>query len=86
MGEKEFDRLFELAKEYQKIEFGNSDYYNTIDHANRKGREEGREEEKLEIAKNLFANGVSYDIIKTSTRLTDAQLTSIAKEVQVGDK
>ena len=55
------------------------------------GREEGREEGRLEgreallvTAKNFFANGVSYEIVRASIKdLNDEELRAIYEEVCV---
>lgn len=41
------------------------------------GRAEGRAKEKMRLAKEFFANGASYDLIKTSTGMTDEELSAI---------
>ncbi|PIE80803.1 MAG: hypothetical protein CSA15_01475 [Candidatus Delongbacteria bacterium] len=43
-----------------------------------KGREEGKLEGKVEIARNLLKNGVSLDIVKSSTGLTDEEIKSLS--------
>ncbi|MFA5475750.1 MAG: PD-(D/E)XK nuclease family transposase, partial [Bacteroidales bacterium] len=46
-----------------------------------KGREEGRAEERLAMARNGILSGLSDDIIKTLTNLTDEQIEALRREV-----
>lgn len=41
------------------------------------GREEGKAEEKVEIARNLLASGISLDVISSSTGLTISDIKQI---------
>ena len=45
------------------------------------GREEGREEEARKVAKNLLELGISVDIIKKATGLTDSEIDKLQKEL-----
>ena len=46
------------------------------------GREEGRELEAIQNAKNFFENGADYELVRKSiTYLTDEQLKKIYEEV-----
>ena len=47
-----------------------NDYLNTFNSAEKKGRAEGRAEEKLEIAKNMKNMGILTDVIATTTGLS----------------
>ena len=80
----EFRRLFILAeigkftaeeyKQYIKSLDEMSDYYNVIDtaveEAEKRGRAEGREEEKMATAKNLKQLGVDVETIAKATGLS----------------
>ena len=75
-----FNRLFILSEintftaeeynEYQKSLTRMSDYYNIIDSAEKRAREEGREEGKLSTARNLLGLGVDVEIIAKATGLS----------------
>jgi predicted transposase/invertase (TIGR01784 family) len=41
------------------------------------GMQQGKLEEKLQIARNLKASGVSMDIIKQSTNLTEEEIHNL---------
>jgi predicted transposase/invertase (TIGR01784 family) len=43
------------------------------------GREEGREEKAIEIAKELLKNGITAHVIAKSTDLTIAQIEKLSK-------
>ena len=45
------------------------DYQNTLDYAEKKGRADGRSEEKLENAKALKERGVSLEVISEALGL-----------------
>ncbi len=45
------------------------DYENTIDFARQQGREIGREEERICVAKNLLVMGLSVEQIAEATKL-----------------
>ena len=77
--EKDFDLLFdyanfakftavelELYKTKEKMKY---DYQNTLDYAEKKGRADGRSEEKLENAKALKERGVSLEVISEALGL-----------------
>lgn len=48
-----------------------------MEFAVKKAKNEGREEEKLEIARNLKATGVSTDIIVRATGLSAEQISAL---------
>ncbi|WP_338635824.1 hypothetical protein [Spirobacillus cienkowskii] len=52
------------------------DYVTGLDTA----REEGREEEKINVVKNLFLAGVSIDIIQTATGLSLTEIQAIQRD------
>jgi len=62
-----------------------NDYFNTLDYAEKKGREEGiaeglekgRKEEKLENARNLKQLGVSTEIIMQATGLSSEEIEGL---------
>ena len=56
----------ELYKAKEKMKY---DYQNTLDYAEKKGRADGRSEEKLENAKALKERGVSLDVISEALGL-----------------
>ena len=64
--EEERWRLEEDWKNY-------NDFFNTLDFA----KEEGRVEEKLEIAKNLKAMGLSLEAIKQATGLSTEEIEKL---------
>ncbi|MDR1260952.1 MAG: transposase, partial [Rickettsiales bacterium] len=45
------------------------------------GKEKGREEGKIEVAKNLLKAGVSVDLIAESTGLPKAEIAQLKEEV-----
>lgn len=47
---------------------------------NEKGRTEGRAEEKISIAKNLLAEGLSVEFIAKTTGLDEAEVEKLSKE------
>ena len=75
----DFKRLFILSEidnftpeeysEYQNSLTRMSDYYNIIDAAEKRAREEGREEARMEMALKLKRLGTSNDIIAQATGL-----------------
>ena len=85
--EKIFDKLFETAeiakfttdevRSYEDSLKYYRDLKNSLDTAFDEGKEEGIEQEKVKIAKNLIANGISIELIKTSTGLTKEQIDSL---------
>ena len=92
----EFKRLFILAeignftaselKEYQKSLSSMSDYYNIIDSAEKRareegllqgrleGREEGRVEERKEVVQKLLASGMSVESVADILQIPEGQL------------
>ena len=89
--EEVFKRFFEAAEiakfdpdkreKYISEMFTQDDYINEIETARengeKKGLEAGRAEGKVEVAKALKLNGVSVDIIVSSTGLTLAQIEAL---------
>ena len=85
--EKIFDKLFDTAeiakfttdevRSYEDSLKYYRDLKNSLDTAFDEGKEEGIEQEKVKIAKNLIANGISIELIKTSTGLTKEQIDSL---------
>lgn len=84
LNEQIFLQFFESAKianfspsEYKSYE-DSLKYYrdlkNSLDTAREEGRAEGQIEKQFEIAKNLKALGISFELIKQSTGLTDDEL------------
>lgn len=81
--EKEFDKLFELANicnftpeeynEYENSKKMSYDYQNTIDFA----KEEGREEEKIKIARNMLKKGYHIEDIMGCTGISDKDLAAL---------
>ena len=85
----QFKRLFILSEidtftaeeyeDYQKSLTRMSDYYNIIESAEKRAREEGRvegrEEGKLTIARNLLNMGVDMGTIVQATGLTPEEIT-----------
>jgi predicted transposase/invertase (TIGR01784 family) len=54
-----------------------ADERNILATAEEKGLKKGKQEEKLQIARNLKASGVSMDIIKQSTNLTEEEIQKL---------
>ncbi len=50
------------------------DYKNTIDYAREEGREAGREEQSIEIARRMKSMGMNDDVILQATGLTEDQI------------
>ena len=50
---------------------------NTLKKYEQKGREEGKAEERIEIAKNLLKTGVTINIISSATGLTEEQIKNL---------
>ena len=57
--------------------FTQDDYINEIETVRENGEKKGRAEGKVEVARALKLNGVSVDIIATSTGLTLAQIEAL---------
>jgi len=83
-GERFFNRVFEKAnirmmsnEEYNKLEKDMTtelDRIAQINTAFHDGERKGKAEEKEEIARKMLSLGISHDIIKASTELSDEQL------------
>ncbi|MFP3015801.1 MAG: transposase, partial [Wolbachia sp.] len=52
-----------------------------LDDATHKGRQEGRQEEKIEVAKNSLKAGVSIDVIAEITGLSIDEILRLQKEI-----
>ncbi|WP_264338740.1 Rpn family recombination-promoting nuclease/putative transposase [Wolbachia endosymbiont (group A) of Cheilosia soror] len=65
------ERVMDLQKEAAILE-------QKLDDATEKGRQEGRQEEKIEVAKNLLKAGVSIDIVAQTTGLTADQIKNLS--------
>ena len=89
--ERVFTRLFESAEiakfskeqyeEYEDSLKAYRDWLNTTNTAVMKSREEGREEgkleEKMDIARKLKNSGISFDVISVSTGLSEEEISSL---------
>ena len=85
--EKFFEILFKLLEianfapdervKYQHEMTTERDRINQLDYARKKGREEGREEERTKNAKNLLALGVDPATIAKATGLSEAEMASL---------
>ena len=53
------------------------DYKNTLDFAEQKGREEGREEQAIEIARRMLKGGLNTNDIAEYTGLTEEQIKAL---------
>ncbi len=51
-----------------------------LDDATEKGRQEGRQEEKIEVAKNSLKAGVSIDVIAEITGLSHAEISQLKEK------
>ena len=82
-----FDRLFEAAEiaKFNRKELGEyweslknfRDWYSVMKTQLNKGREEGREEERIKNVRKLKALGVSSDIIAQATRLSEEEIKTL---------
>ncbi|MEC2342158.1 hypothetical protein [Weizmannia sp. CD-2023] len=52
------------------------------DELKQEGREEGRQEEKIEITRNLIKLGSSLDFIKKATGLSDKKVLKIKEKME----
>jgi predicted transposase/invertase (TIGR01784 family) len=85
--ERIFEKMFaaaeiaKLTKEEYKAYVDNlnsyRDYYNCLDYAKKEGREEGKIEKGIEIAKNLLNLGIPIDTIIASTGLSKEEIEKI---------
>ena len=85
--EKFFEILFRLLEianfapdervKYQHEMTTERDRINQLDYARKKGREEGREEERTKNAKNLLALGVDPATIAKATGLSEAEMARL---------
>lgn len=76
----DFKRLFILSEidnftaeeysEYQKSLTRMSDYYNIIDSAEKRAREEGREEARAEVARKMLQAGMDEKVVADLTGLS----------------
>lgn len=80
-----FMKLFEIAeiskfnqKEYQEYE-DSLKYYRDLKNSLDTAKEEGRQEEKIEVAKNLLKSGVDLGIIMNATGLTEEEINKLKK-------
>ncbi len=53
------------------------DVMNAAQQLKQQGLEQGREEERYEMAKNLLAEGLSLELVKKVTKLPDLVLTEL---------
>jgi len=65
--------------EYEAREKAIRDYNQSMFEAEQRGRQEGRQEEAIAIAKNLLSLNIPEEIIIKSTNLTIEQLHSLKK-------
>lgn len=77
-------KLLEIANfapdervKYQHEMTTERDRINQLDYARKKGREEGREEERTKNAKNLLALGVDPATIAKATGLSEAEMANL---------
>ena len=85
--EKIFTKLFEEAeiakftptelKEYEDSLKAYRDIKNSLDTAKEEGREEGREQRNIEIAKKMIAAGMDIDIIINMTDLSKDEIEKL---------
>ena len=54
-----------------------NDYFNTLDYAEKKGREEGRKEEKLENAFRMKKKGIPLETISEITGLSSEEIEGL---------
>ena len=67
----------EEQREYEDSPKTYRDLKNSLDTAEEKGRMEGREEEKIAIARNLKSMGMSISDISKATGLSEEEIDSI---------
>ena len=82
-----FDRLFEAAEiaKFNRKELGEyweslknfRDWYSVMKTQLNKGREEGREEERIKNVRKLKELGVSSDIIAQATGLSEEEIKTL---------
>ena len=53
------------------------DYKNTLDFAEQKGLEKGREQQAIEIAQRMLSMGLEPDVISQATGLTEEQIKAL---------
>ena len=53
------------------------DYKNTLDFAEQKGLEKGREQQAIEIARRMLSMGLEPDVISQATGLTEEQIKAL---------
>ena len=85
--EKFFEILFKLLEianfapdervKYQHEMTTERDRINQLDYARKKGREEGREEERAKNAKNFLALGVDPATIAKATGLSESEIAAL---------
>ena len=89
--DKIFDRLFQVSeiakftpvelKEYEDSLKTYRDLKNSLDTAEEKGRNEGRDEEKKATIRRLLASGASVDIIAVATGLPHDEVKVLIDEI-----
>ncbi len=52
-----------------------------LKHAEDKGREEGREEEKIKIARNLLESGLPFDLVIKTTGLSEEEVKNLETKI-----
>lgn len=82
-----FDRLFEAAEiaKFSRMELSEywdslknyRDWYSVLSTAEKKGRDQGREAERRDNARNLKRLGVAVDVISQATGLTVEEVEQI---------
>ena len=78
MEQAEFANMsFEEQEKYIASMKQKWDYKNTLDFAEQKGLERGREERSVEIARQMLTMGLSSDIIAQATGLTEEQIKAL---------
>ena len=57
-----------------------------LKHAEDKGREEGREEEKIKIARNLLESGLPFDLVIKTTGLSEEEVKNLEAKISDADQ
>lgn len=76
-GDEKIRRIAELKEKYIRDEQASLEY--AKDEGYKTGKEEGRNERNLEVAKNLLKQNITIDIISKATGLTQEEIEKLKK-------
>ena len=74
--DKKLRRIAELEEKWRIDEISAKNYWK------KSGLEEGREEEKIEIAKEMLKNGANINFVKKCTKLSEKEIQKIKNEMK----